>query len=451
MIRDFISQHILIPIGKTYSGRHYFKAKNYQEFLENIQHKSPDELQAYQDNLLKKMIGYAYENVPYYRELFDREGIIPSDIKTREDLTIIPYLTKDVMSRNVNKLVSKLVDADVLKPGTTGGTTGTPISFYRDQDSEWMVDGNNWRFWKYCGYELGIGLAKLWGNEKDLLESVDLYGKLKSIMHNEVVLNFFDVTEETLHKYLKLIRDKKPEYWKGYSSAVYVFTRYLKRNNLSIPLPKAVIITADKIDDHQRREIDDFFNGSVFNEYGCREFSIIGFECAEHKGIHIGMENMLLEIVNVSDDGYGEIVITSLTNWAMPFIRYRLGDSGKFLVDKCSCGVNLPMLESVKGRIEDFVVCKTGKLIHGEFFAHLLYGTKGFEHFQVIQKEAGKVTMYLQGNEFFSHEEVELIRKKFDEMTQGDLCLETHIVPIIEKHRSGKRRPVISEIIRDYL
>jgi len=453
MIRDYISQYILIPTGKTYSRRNYFKAKNYQNVLENSQYKSLDELQSQQNSLLRNMILYAYENVPYYQELFKKNGIVPSDIQGKEDLRVIPFLTKDVLSRNPDKLISKIVKPGALKPGSTGGTTGTPITFYRDQDSEWKIDGSNWRFWKYCGYQLGMGLARLWGNEKDLLESVNLYGKLQCVMNNETILNFFDVSEVSLHGYVEMIKKKKPLYWKGYSSAVYAFVRYLKRNGASIPFPKAVIITADKIDDQQRGELDDFFAGSVFSEYGCREFSIIGFECPLHDGIHVSMENMVVEVVDTSNnDGYSEVVITSLTNWAMPFIRYKLGDGASELINnKCQCGISLPRIKSVAGRVTDFVVTKTGKLIHGEFFAHLLYETKGFEHFQVIQKEIGKAIMYLERNEFFSEGEVGSIQARFSEMTHKDMDLEISVVSQIEKHRSGKRRPVISEIIKDYL
>ena len=179
MIRDIISKYILIPIGKTYSGRRYFKAKAYQRFLDDSQWKSIDELQSYQNQKLREMIHYAYHHVPYYQDQFKKEGIVPADIKGRDDLKAIPFLTKDILNRNLDKLVSSLVKPSRLNLISTGGTTGTPIRFYRDQNSEWMVDGSNWRFFSFCGYELGKKLAVLWGNENDLLGVVNYHGQLK--------------------------------------------------------------------------------------------------------------------------------------------------------------------------------------------------------------------------------------------------------------------------------
>jgi phenylacetate-CoA ligase len=190
----------------------------------------------------------------------------------------------------------------------------------------------------------------------------------------------------------------------------------------------------------------------IFDEYGCREFSILGFECRFHQGIHVGMENAILEVLPGSDEGgYGEVVVTSLTNWGMPLIRYKLGDSSKFLPGRCQCGRNLPRLESVRGRVADFVVTKSERLIYGDFFAHLFYGSSGIEQYQVIQESVGKVTIYVERNEFFLEDEIKTFLKTLNELTQDDLSADICIVDSIDRHRSGKRRSVISKISGQYL
>jgi len=451
-IREAISHKILIPIGKTLSGRHYLKAKAYQKFLEKMEKASYEELQDFQDKRLMAMVKYAYENTTYYHELFKKEGITPADIKGKDDLKHIPLLTKDLLNRNLDRLISKHVKKTHLKKISTGGTTGTPISFYRDHTSEWMVDGNNWRFWRYCGYEPGFSLAKLWGNENDLLQSINLYGKLKAIMDNESVLNFYDLSEDRLKRYVTFIKHIRPRIWKGFSSAVYTFMRYLKKINADLPLPEAVIITSDKVEEAQREEMNQFFNNSVFDEYGSREFSILGFECEAHRGIHIGMENVLIEVLpGLGDSDYGEVIVTSLINWGMPFIRYRLGDSSIFSEGECPCGRKLPRLKTIAGRIADFVVTKSRKLIYGDFFAHLLYGTKGVEHYRVIQEEVGKIMLLFEKNEFYTEEETTQIISQIKTLVKSDLDIETIYVDKIEMHPSGKRRSVISKISKNYL
>ena len=452
IMRDLLSQYILIPIGKEYSRRKYFQAKNYQYFLEKLERGSSKELIEYQNILIRRMITHAYEYVPYYKNLFDEQHILPTDINCKDDLKKIPLLTKEILVRNLDNLTATNAKKKSLRLISTGGTTGTPIRFYRDWESEYLVDGNNWRFYNYCNYRVGMKLAKLWGNESDLLNSYNFYGKLKGIMENEIVLNFYDLSEDRLRNYVNTIRERKPIFWKGFSSAVYTFMRYLRRNNLDIPRPKAVIITSDKIDDYQRKELEEYFDGSVYNEYGSREFSIMGFECEKHNGIHVGMENAVIEIIPSNEEsGYGEVVVTSLINWGMPFIRYELGDSSKYIQGDCECGRYLPRLESIRGRVADFVITKNDKLIYGDFFAHLFYGSKGIEHYQVIQNEVGKVEIYIEANEYFSKDEINIFLKTLNDMTGNNLEAKIVNVARIERHRSGKRRSVISNISKEYI
>jgi len=452
-MRDAISQYILIPVGKTFSKRNYLRAKQYQKFLETSERGPIENIKNFQNERINLMISHAYKNVPYYRNLFNENKITPSDIQCKEDLSKIPFLTKDLLVRNRESLVAENAKRDEMRLISTGGTTGTPISFYRDWSSEYLVDGNNWRFFNYCGYQVGMKLSKLWGNESDLLNSYNLYGKLKGVMDNEVVLNFYDLSEASLSKYVNIIREKKPKFWKGFSSAVYTFVRYIRRNGHNIPKPKAVIITSDKIDENQREYLDDYFDGAVYNEYGCREFSILGFECDKHNGIHIGMENVTIEIDpdKKDENGYGDVVITSLINWGMPFIRYRLGDSSRFILGDCACGRSLPRLESIRGRKSEFVITNEGKLIYGDFFAHLFYGSKGVEHYQVVQKEVGKVEIYIEPNEFYAEEEIINFIKTLKEMTNDNLIAEVIKTEKIESHRSGKRRSVVSYISDDFM
>lgn len=452
-LRDTLSRYFLLPVGHTLSGRSYFSAKAYQKLLEKRQYSSLEELNQCQNGRLQRMIRHAFDNVPYYKNLFRSQGISPSDIESVADLKCIPFLTKDVLNRSLQELVALNARKDHLRLESTGGTTGTPTNFYTDLTCAYECDGNMWRLYNYCGYRPGMGIATFWGNEQDLSKGLDLRGRLKAVMDNTMVFNFYDLSEEKLRIYVEKIRAKKLEYWRGFSSALYVFMRYLKRNNLDVPLPKAVIITSDKIDDVQREEMDSFFENNVFNEYGCREISgIMGFECEAHRGIHIAIENIVIEIVNNKDtEEYGEVVITSLTNWGMPLIRYKLGDASKYLEKRCTCGRNLPSLESIRGRIADFVVTKSEKLIYGDFFAHLFYGFNGIEHYQVVQNEVGKVLIYVQKNETYHEGVIHSFLDKLNEMTGRDLEAEVILTPVIESQRSGKRRSVISEVSKSFM
>jgi phenylacetate-CoA ligase len=133
------------------------------------------------------------------------------------------------------------------------------------------------------------------------------------------------------------------------------------------------------------------------NRYGSREVGLIASECKHQKGLHINADNIYVEIVkngkSVSNGDSGDILVTDLTNHAMPLIRYKLGDVGRLSNNDCTCGRNLPLMKSVEGRTGDFFVSSNGSLVHGEYFTHLFYGEGDVIKFQMIQETISEINL----------------------------------------------------------
>jgi phenylacetate-CoA ligase len=143
--------------------------------------------------------------------------------------------------------------------------------------------------------------------------------------------------------------------------------------------------------DWQRRRIEATFGCPVTNRYGCEEASLIACECERHRGLHVNADSVLVEVIR---DGRpappgtpGSLVVTDLSNFAMPLVRYLIGDVGVLADRSCPCGRAFPLLESIEGREADYVVTADGRLISGisltENFAVLV---PGVAQLQIIQE-----------------------------------------------------------------
>jgi phenylacetate-CoA ligase len=223
-------------------------------------------------------------------------------------------------------------------------------------------------------------------------------------------------------------------------------------NDLKVHSPKGIVTSAETLYPHQRETIESVFGCRIFNRYGCREAGNIAQECEEHNGLHIFSEHVVVEVVDEKGDPAppgepGEIVVTKLDNYVFPFIRYRIGDIGVLSERRCPCGRNLPMLESVEGRVFDIIVGTNGNHLSGTFWTILLREyVSGISKFQVIQEEYGKILLKLEAGSGFSEKEKEKLISKIRERCGEDMNVEIETVEEIEQTESGKHRFVISKV-----
>jgi phenylacetate-CoA ligase len=177
---------------------------------------------------------------------------------------------------------------------------------------------------------------------------------------------------------------------------------------------------------------------------------LIAAECSFQEGLHINSENIMVEIDDYNQiygiKGLGEIIVTDLNNYAMPFIRYNMGDVGIKSNKLCSCGRGLPVISDVKGRSSDFIKTKSGKIIHGESFSHLFYGLSGIIKYQIIQESYENIHVIICSQEKISSEINDTINKKLKDIIGNDVNVTLEQVNEIKTTDSGKYRFAISEI-----
>lgn len=405
-------------------------------------------------NKLSNLLGCAYQNVPYYQELFNQEGINPSDIRTLSDFRRIPILTKEIIQANKTRLLARELKADSYYENHTGGSTGVPLAFYQSNEYDlYNVAAIEFTF-RMCGYKRGDRSLFVWGADFDLPRG-NLKDRLRNYLSNTKFINAFNLTEEKLHHYMIEMNMWQPEYIWGYVSSLEMLARFLKEEQIKNIQPKAIQATAEVLTPIQREIIEHAFGCKVFNRYGCREVGIIAHECTEHHGLHILDTNQYVEIVDDTDEPVangevGRLIVTNLNNYAMPFIRYEVGDIGRFLSEPCKCGRGFSLLKDVIGRKSDIIISPSGKIIHGEFFTHLFYKIKGVKKFQVIQETLNEIHIKIVHGENFKDENFNFLSGAIQNV-DSEFIISYELCDDIPASKSGKYRFIMSKVSKEWM
>jgi phenylacetate-CoA ligase len=438
----------------------YVSLRRQLQQLRQFQFMDTSEYVALQRMWLSRVLQHAYQCVPYYREVFQNLGCEGKDLADPERFYMIPFLTKEIIRREGERLASADLSRRRWYYNTSGGSTGEPVRFIQDIDfSNWDQAGKV-LFDEWTGYRVGMPKAIIWGSERDIFSGRNAWWtRFKRWLKGEIWLNSFRMTESQMHDYISTINHKAPVLILAYVESAYELARFAKREKLTLWSPRAVMVSAGTLYPHMRRLIEEVFRAPVFNRYGSREVSDIACECDAHTGLHVAPTNYI-EIIRedgslASPGEVGEVVVTSLVNYAMPIIRYRIGDVAVWAERRCKCGRVWPLLKEIKGRVTDTFITMSGDLVHGEYFAHLLYFKDWIRRFQFIQEDYDYVRLLIVPTsddfagvrrlaEECANEITEKVRLVMGKTCRVDLELVREIAP----SPSGKHRYTISKVKR---
>lgn len=420
----------------------------YKKLVSN-QRKSYDELKREQEKQLRHLIEFSYENVPYYRNLFKSLGLLPRDIQTIEDLEKLPILTKDIIKKHWEEFKPANLSSMKYYNRATGGSTGTPMHYRLSKHDRFLSGALLYRGWGYGGYELGDKMVFLAGSSLDIGTKSSLTTKVHEIARNIRKLSSFDMGEHEMQGYAGVLNSFEPRFINGYASSIYFFARWLEENRVSVPSPDGVFTTAEKLFPHMRKTIEDVFDCNVYDTYGLNDGGISAYECPEHAGLHIDTERSIMEVVCddglTVEEGEGQILATSLYNYAMPFIRYSTGDIGTMLDSQCACGRGYRLLKEVLGRQQEMLITPEGKHIHGEYITHIFWEIPHVKEFQVVQKDINQLTFNIVPDDDFDESQLDRIREVVARRSPG-WNIEFKFVDAIDRGRAGKYKFIINEI-----
>ena len=387
---------------------------------------------------LRALMRFCYDNVPYYHRILKERNLKPSDIKSVKDLQKLPRLTKKIVKENFDKMISSNFPKKDLVPWSTGGSTGVPLKFMQDRESLMWINTAMLRSFYWAGYRRFDKLVNVWGFPEKL-------SPLKP-WQRHLTISTFGADDQEIRYYLELIRKFKPKGIRGYASSLYVLAQQASGIKLDFAISSSEVLF-----DRYRKLIEEKFECDVYDNYSSREF-MVASECKEHPGYHVAAENVMVEFVrdneHVAPGERGEILITDLTKYGMPLIRYETGDLGRPSDETCPCGRGLPLIKCIEGRVTDIISTPKGKFISSPAVT-LLFKNLEVNQFQIVQKTKEKLVIKIVKGPKYSQIDTQYVLDQFRKYIGEDMEVEVEFVKEIPLRKSGKHRVVVSLMNHD--
>ncbi|MBF0275796.1 MAG: phenylacetate--CoA ligase family protein, partial [Nitrospinae bacterium] len=324
------------------------------------QHWDKKKMQERQNANFSEALDVAFKKSPFYKELYEKNGVKREDIKDLSDIKKLPVLTKEMFRDNHERMLVPGFSEEQLCLTRSSGSTGMRLVFRRDNKMSDYALAHQLRGKSWWDIHPGDREIKFWGTawtfEETLKGKFTAYLKyLKDRSVGVIHLSAFKVKEGDLKKVYKLLKSYRPEFLFGYGNALYMFADYIHRNHGSLGdySPKAVIYTAEYQSKEKRSLMARSYGAPIVSEFGSVECGIHTYECREGKH-HFSDESLFFEVLDNNgenvENGEGCLYLTHLLEKATPIIRYKIGDivtiknNGQ---DKCSCGLNLTVFEDI--------------------------------------------------------------------------------------------------------
>ncbi|MET0934698.1 MAG: phenylacetate--CoA ligase family protein, partial [Luteibacter sp.] len=411
---------------------------------------SRERIQALQLERLQKLLAWCHAEVPYYRETWDAAGIHPRDIRRLGDVAHLPLLTKAHIREHGDDLKATSLN-DGLGYKATGGSTGEPLRFGFTRESNDRRVAVMWRGYGWAGSRMGRRTLFLWGGPVgNPTTSHQLKDKLYNAVFARKLLDSFRMSESNLAEYADVIDAYRPDIIVGYVGPLVRLAEWLIATGRCVHRPVSIIGAAEALHPFQRDIIERAFGAPAFNTYGCREFMLVASECEHRDGLHVNADHLLVETLGPdgqpTHEGSGDVAITDLFNYGMPFVRYVNGDMATHADTACPCGRGLPMLASVDGRKLDAIRTPAGHVLPGEFFPHMLKDVPGLARFQLVQRRLDRLDLSIVRGAAFDDVSLDYIRREVAKVLGDSAELHCHFVDDIPLTRSGKLRVTVSEL-----
>ena len=337
--------------------------------LRSLDRASQAELTRVQEERLESLLRHAFHNTAYYREVLGDCGVVRNHRVDLGQLQSVPILTKEIIRTEGERLRDHtLPPARRAYANRTGGSTGQPIHYWQDSHY-WDINvATKLYHFEVLGKHPGEPELKIWGSDRDIvIETGTLRRNAENSLYNRRIVPCGTLGEPELRAIVDEVDRFRPKLVWGYIDGLYTVAQYVNRTGREMHKPVAVVIGGGTLLPPMREAIARAFRAPVINFYGSREMGDVACECPATSGMHISINSHLVEVVDargrpvVGRDG--DLVITSLHNYAMPFIRYQMGDRGRLGTSQCPCGRNPPLLEEVSGRSMESFVRRDGAVV----------------------------------------------------------------------------------------
>jgi len=350
------------------------------------------EARASQLRQLRALLAHAEARVPYYRELFKSLGFRSGDVRSLDDFSKLPVLTKDIIRERQRDLIRDDVPLESLAQHHSGGSTGVPLTFYRERAYMDASEAGTFRNLAQAGWHPGEMVAFFWGWNDSLTNMPRWKFELRQTVRRMYQFDPFRSGPAEMNRWVERWKTLDARVALGYASTIARFAEYVEQSGARVAPLRGVFTTAEKLYPQQREVISRVFGCKVYDCYGSSEVQNVAAECPRG-AMHVNADYVVLEVDDAGSPA--PFLVTSLLNYAMPFVRYRNEDCGDLVEGRCGCGNNFPLMKLNIARVSDNFVFPDGRVVHGEFFTHLMYGSEGIATFQFHQTAPDAIDIWI--------------------------------------------------------
>ena len=419
-------------------GKNYRK---YREFLHSNY--------AFYNNQQKLIdsVNNAIQTIPFYHERYGNHKISSVD----EFEQTISFIDKDIILDNYHSFVNPDVSNADYDTGTTGGTSGKPLTFIAPKNRYVVELATMHSLWEQAGYQFDV---------RAVIRNHRLPKKKDYLINpltREVIFDGFRLNDEYFEHIGRIISKMRIRFVHCYPSTAYEFALYLKKRGGNYLNITAFLSGSENIFDYQRDLIEKDLGIRFYNWYGHSEKLILAGYCEHTNLYHAEPTYGYFELIDENGEvirksgGFGEIVGTSFHNSGMPFIRYRTGDYAEYVGDECTvCGRRLPVFKNVKGRwsgdriynADGSFVTTTALNLHNDLY-QVINGI------QYLQKKKGELIVLIVKSLQYTDAHEKKIYEHFAGKLHDDSKILIKYVDKLIRKPNGKFVHIISEIEQD--
>lgn len=435
-------RNIILPAGDLFFGQKMISRLN---FLENAQWWDKERIEKLQGEKLEELINITYQEVPFYKDLFDGSGVKYDEIRKTQDLSKLPAVNKDMLRKKYPKLTTRPTGQRTYE-ASTSGSTGKNFYVIEDPYTAGWYRASFMLTLEWAGWTIG---EKHFQTGMTLQRSLDK--RMKDWMLGCHYFSAFELDDKHLEMMLEAINKHRIKFLFGYPGSLYYLAKYARKNGWNRPL-KSAVTWGDMLFPHYRKEIEEVFQTKVFDTYGCAEGMQIAAQC-EYGNYHIHALDVIVEFLDeagnpVKAGEVGNIVVTRLHPGPMPLIRYQIGDMGvRGDLTNCPCGRGFPLMKSIQGRNTDVIITPSGNRLIIHYFTGVLEHFDVIDSFRIIQNNPDSIDLLLVPRSPITEGISAAIIKALKDKGAADLEIRIQLVDQLDLTKAGKNRIVINNLM----
>jgi phenylacetate-CoA ligase len=393
------------------------------------------EIEKLQLKNLKAVITHAYENSPFYHEKYKEAGLRPEYINSLKDILKVPFTTKEELREAGKNVLTRDIPPRDHQYMTTSGSSGEKLDVIHSRDFRAFAHAIFSRIYLTWGIRPFKKVTYI-RYEPLTLSLVEKLGILKL----NYISTFLDMESQ-----FDLLLKQNPHVLVGHPPDLIDMAKLALSRGITLNLD-IVGSNSEVLTLKEREFLEKTFHCPVYEEYSAVEVGFVAQNCKK-KRMHIISDSVILEILKegepVAPGEKGEVFVTSLFRNATPFIRYSLGDVASLSQDECDCGMTFPVIDSIEGRKDDFIVLPSGKEIPPTRIVPLFFNLTFMKEFAAVQTSPTKVIINIVPCKTFCERDreylLQLVRKELTGMDIEIRCVEP-----LEKTAYGKKCAVIN-------